>query len=112
MLGEGALSLATVRLLASHLTAENHQELLAAAAGKSKRQVEELLVRYFPQPDVPDSVRKLPAAKAWYYARWRRQPLRRTDDPRLRLVFPMVSSLRLRLAWLQHCQRRRHADRS
>src|SRR3989454_11998100 len=28
MLGEGSLSLATVRLLASHLTAENHEELL------------------------------------------------------------------------------------
>jgi hypothetical protein len=64
MLGEGALSLATVRLLSSHLTADNHQELLAAATGKSKRQVEELLARYFPQPDVPASVRKLPAAKA------------------------------------------------
>ena len=64
MLGEGALSLATVRLLSSHLTAENHQELLAAATGKSKRQVEELLARYFPQPDVPSSVRRLPMAKA------------------------------------------------
>jgi hypothetical protein len=65
MLGEGSLSLATVRLLSSHLTAENHQELLAVATGQSKRQVEELLVRYFPRPDVPASVRKLPAAKAW-----------------------------------------------
>jgi hypothetical protein len=64
MLGEGALSLATVRLLSSHLTAENHHELLAAATGKSKRQVEELLARYFPQPDVPSSVRRLPMAKA------------------------------------------------
>ena len=64
MLGEGSLSVATVRLLSSHLTAENHQDLVAAAAGKSKRQVEELLVRHFPQPDVPSSVRKLPAAKA------------------------------------------------
>src|SRR3989442_10205624 len=63
MLGEGALSLATVRLLASHLTADNHQELLAPAAAKSKRQVKELLVRYFAQPDVPPSARKLPAMK-------------------------------------------------
>src|SRR5437773_4797314 len=39
MLGEGALSLATVRLLSCHLTTENHQELLAAAADKSKREV-------------------------------------------------------------------------
>jgi hypothetical protein len=59
MLGEGSLSLATARLLASHLSAENHQELLAAAMGKSKRQVEQLLVQYFPRPDVPSSVRKL-----------------------------------------------------
>src|SRR5437867_10334222 len=65
MLGEGSLSLATVRLLASHLTNENHQELFAAAAGKSKRGVEELLVRYSPRPDVPASVRKLPAPKAF-----------------------------------------------
>jgi hypothetical protein len=64
MLGEGSLSLATVRLLASHLTTENHQALLAAATGKSKRHVEELLVQYFPRPDVPSSVRKLPAARA------------------------------------------------
>src|SRR3989475_13148594 len=64
MLGEGSLSLATVRLLAAHLTADNHQELLAVATGKSKRQVEELLVQYFPRPDVPSSVRKLRAAEA------------------------------------------------
>ena len=72
MLGEGSLSLATVRLLASHLTAENHQELLAAATGKSKRRVEELLVRYFPRPEVASSVRKLPAAKAVPHSRTRR----------------------------------------
>src|SRR5712692_2903976 len=63
-LGEGSLSLATVRLLASNMTADNHKELLAVAAGKSKRQVEELLVGYFPKPDVASSVRKLPAAHA------------------------------------------------
>ena len=64
MLGEGTLSIATVRLIASHLTADSHQELLAAATGNSKRQVEELLARYFPRPDVPASVRKLPTATA------------------------------------------------
>jgi hypothetical protein len=64
MVGEGSLSLATVRLLASQLTGDNHQELLAAASHKSKRHVEELLVRYFPKPDVPSSVRKLPTAHA------------------------------------------------
>jgi len=64
MLGEGWLSVATVRLLAPHLTAENQQELLAQARGKSKRAVEEMLVRYFPTPDIPSSVRKLPVATA------------------------------------------------
>jgi hypothetical protein len=63
MLGEGSLSVATVRLLSPHLTLENHEDLVAAAAGKSKRQVEELLVRYFPRPDVPASVRRLPAVR-------------------------------------------------
>ena len=62
MLVEGRLSLATARLLGPHLTAENQQELLRQAAGKSKRVVEEMLVRYFPRNEVPSSVRKLPAA--------------------------------------------------
>jgi hypothetical protein len=63
MLGEGSLNLTSVRLLSAHLTADNHKELLAAASGKSRREVEELIARHFPQPDVPCSVRKLPAAK-------------------------------------------------
>jgi hypothetical protein len=58
-LESGALSPTTVRLLAPRLTRENHQELLAAASGKGKRAVEELLARRFPQPDVPARVRKV-----------------------------------------------------
>ncbi len=61
LLAEGAANLTTVRLLAPFLTAENHAELLAAASRRSKRQVEELVARRFPRPDVPSSVRKLPA---------------------------------------------------
>jgi hypothetical protein len=60
-LESGALSLTTVRLLAPRLTNENHQELLAAASGKGKQAVEELLARRFPQPDVPARVRKIPS---------------------------------------------------
>jgi hypothetical protein len=63
MLGEGSLNLTSVRLLGPHLTDENHGKLLVGACGKSKREVEELIARHFPQPDVPCSVRKLPAAK-------------------------------------------------
>jgi 5-methylcytosine-specific restriction endonuclease McrA len=44
-LGNGALNLTTVALLAKHLTAANHRELLDAAAGKSKGEVEALIAR-------------------------------------------------------------------
>ncbi|HYU40861.1 MAG TPA: hypothetical protein VEQ84_01795 [Vicinamibacteria bacterium] len=61
MLTDGRLSPTTVRLLAPHLTVENHEALLAAAAGKGKHEVEELRASWFPQPDVSPSVRKLPS---------------------------------------------------
>jgi hypothetical protein len=61
MLLSGALTPTTGRLLARRLTAQNRDELLAAAAGKSRQQVEELLARRFPQPDVPSAIRLLPA---------------------------------------------------
>jgi hypothetical protein len=63
MLAEGTLNLTNVRLLAPHLNEDNHLELLAGAAGKSKHQVEELLARLHPRPDVAASVRKLPVPK-------------------------------------------------
>jgi hypothetical protein len=61
MLADGSLSPTTIRLLAAHLTVENHEPLLAAAAGKGKQDVEVLLARWFPQADVAPSVRKLPS---------------------------------------------------
>src|SRR6266536_870358 len=51
MLVSGALSPTTGRMLARHLTDTNHEELLAAASGKSKHEVESLLACWFPQPD-------------------------------------------------------------
>ncbi len=63
MLGDGSVNLTTVGLLAAHLTRENHRELLSMARHKSKRQVEELVARVRPQPLVPASVRRLPAAR-------------------------------------------------
>ena len=59
-LADGSLNVTTVRLLARHLTGENHEELLRAAARRSKREVEELVARRFPRPDTPSSVRKVP----------------------------------------------------
>src|SRR3989441_30221 len=63
MLVEGSLNLTTVGLLGRLLTRDNYREVLAAAKGRSKREVEELVARLHPQPDVPSSIRKLPAAK-------------------------------------------------
>lgn len=60
LLAEGAVNLTTVRLLAPHLTAENHRSVLESARGKRKAQVEEIVARLQPWPDVPPSIRKLP----------------------------------------------------
>src|SRR5205814_3269113 len=59
-MGSGKVHLAGLRVLAPHLTEENHEEVLAQAAGKSKREIEELAARLAPKPPVPDAVRKLP----------------------------------------------------
>jgi hypothetical protein len=64
LLGEGAVNLTSVRLLAPHLTSANHVEVLQSARGLRRAQVEELVARLVPRPDVPATMRKLPAPKA------------------------------------------------
>jgi 5-methylcytosine-specific restriction endonuclease McrA len=60
-LASGALSLTTVRMLGPCLSAENHQAVLDRASGRSRREIEALVAELAPRPDVPSSVRKLPA---------------------------------------------------
>ena len=60
-LADGSLHLTAVSLLAPHLTDVNHVELLDAARHKSKREIEQLIARVRPRPDVPSIVRKLPS---------------------------------------------------
>jgi hypothetical protein len=62
MLADGRLHLTGIAKLAPHLTRENRETLLQAAAGKSKRQIEELIAELFPRPDAPAVIRKLPSA--------------------------------------------------
>src|SRR5215510_10869468 len=57
-----SIHLSALRLLRDHLTLENHGQLLAAACGKSKREVEVLIAAFAPRPDVATLIRKLPAA--------------------------------------------------
>jgi HNH endonuclease len=61
MLATGAVNLTAARLLAPHLTLANHREVLESARGKKKSEVEEIVARLAPRPDVAASVRKLPA---------------------------------------------------
>jgi hypothetical protein len=64
MLQAGSINLTTVRLLGPHLTADNHRAVLESARGKKKAEVEEIVARLAPRPDVASSVRRLPATKA------------------------------------------------
>jgi len=64
LLQKRALHLTAICLLRDYLTAENHRELLNAASHKSKSQVEELIARRFPRPDVESRIRKLPTPRA------------------------------------------------
>ena len=59
-LEDGALTLTTVRLVAPHLTTTNHEELIARARHKGKREVEALIASLRPLPSVPSTIRKLP----------------------------------------------------
>jgi hypothetical protein len=61
LLAAGEISLTSVRLLHQHLTPENHRDVLARAAGRSLRAIEALVAEIAPRPDVPTSVRKVPA---------------------------------------------------
>jgi hypothetical protein len=62
-LADGTLNLTTLGLIGPHLRPENHLDLLAQVAGRSKRDVQALVARLAPRPDVPASVRKLPASR-------------------------------------------------
>ena len=63
LVDEGALSLTTISLLASHLTDDNHSSLLEAARFKSKREVELMIAALHPQPDIRASIRMLPGER-------------------------------------------------
>ena len=63
-LEDGSLTLTNARMLAPHLTEGNAKELLARARHRSKREMEEIVARLRPQPDVRAAVRRLPPTTA------------------------------------------------
>ncbi len=60
MLSDGRIHLSGIGKLLPHLTELNCEDVLARAAHKSKREIEELVAALVPKPDVPPSVRKFP----------------------------------------------------
>jgi hypothetical protein len=64
LLSSGAIGLSAVRLLGPHLTAENHEEVLARATRKRLHDVQALVAELAPHPDVPASMRRLPSPAA------------------------------------------------
>jgi hypothetical protein len=58
MLADGSVHLTAVRLLASHLTPDNHRALLESARGRTKLQIQEIVAGLAPKPDAPTSMRR------------------------------------------------------
>jgi hypothetical protein len=56
----GEVHLSALVLIRELVTAANVEELLTEVAGKSKREVQEIVARRAPKPDVPTTIRKLP----------------------------------------------------
>src|SRR4051812_17055130 len=61
LLASGSVTMSVVALLGPHLSDANHQQLLADAHHKSKRDIEHVVAALAPKPDVPSTIRKLPA---------------------------------------------------
>jgi len=59
-LASGGVSLSVVALLRHSLTDANHAGLLDAVSGKTVARARVVLAAWFPQPDVPPTIRKLP----------------------------------------------------
>jgi hypothetical protein len=52
----GELTLSTVVLVREHLTEESYEEIIGAVIGKTKLEVQEILARRAPKPDVPSRI--------------------------------------------------------
>ena len=64
MLADGRLHLSGIERLAPHLDGPHRDALLSRAAGRTKRQIEELVAELAPRPDAPERIRKVPERRA------------------------------------------------
>ncbi len=77
----GRIHLSSLVLLRDHLTEANVDEVVAAASGRTKREVEELVARMAPKPDVQASIRKLPDRRSSSAAASSKKRSRRPGRP-------------------------------
>ena len=63
-IAEGRVHLAGVCELARHMTTANAAELLAAATHRTRREIQEMIARRFPKPDLPTRVMAVPDTTA------------------------------------------------
>ena len=61
LLTEGAVTLTAAKLLARHLTEDNHAAVLQSARGLRTSEVEKLVAALSPRPDAPTVIRRLAA---------------------------------------------------
>ena len=64
MIARAEIHLSGLHRLAAHLTADNHRDVLAEAKHKTSREIDAIVVRLAPKPDVPSSLRALPRPSA------------------------------------------------
>jgi len=62
LLADGSVHLTAVKLLAPHLSPDNHRDLLASIRGKTKIQIQEIVAGLAPKPDAPTSIRRVTPA--------------------------------------------------
>jgi hypothetical protein len=91
MLADGRLHLSGVALLTQHLTEENCDDALARAANRTKRQIEELVAKLSPKPDVPATIRKLPSPPSQTRAELRPDEVRLSAPAMPRPATPPVT---------------------
>lgn len=63
MIGRGEIHLSGIHRLKAHLTEENQERVLAQAKHKTIRQIDQLVARLAPKPDVPSTIKALPTRR-------------------------------------------------
>ena len=64
MVARGEIHLSGIHCLKAHLTPDNHEHVLAQAKHKTIREIEELVARLAPRPDLPATLHKLPQPRS------------------------------------------------